>query len=399
MADQSKVLIIDDDKTWQAFLTAALQDRFTVISALDGCDGLQKATVEKPDSILLDIEMPIMNGYDVCKQLKSDPSTKDIPILFLSCKSSIQEKIYGFEVGGDDYIIKPCESEILKARVSRSTALYSLQNQTAVQVKKAQALAFEAMNSSADLGRSIRFAERTYAMHSFDKLAEGLFQTMGEFGLDTAVMFVTHNGPLFYAQNQYELTPLEKDMFINIHQEGRFCDFGNRTFCNFKLISLLIKNMPLNDPERYGRIKDAVPWVLGAADGKVGALDLHNTLINQHEKSISNLTSLTQQLGHLKSSLTSTNDSITLSLNSMFSRVARLDKNSELDESEKEYQLMLNQLAKNNAIVDELSDCLTCISDLLTDQKRVQAQVEVDSIGDEMELGQDEIYSSDVDFF
>jgi len=282
MTERRKVLIVDDDKAWQAFLLVSLQDKYDVVAAYDGNIGLKLASEWTPDIIFLDIEMPLKNGFEVCAALKSDPSLRDIPVIFLSLKSSLQEKITGFKVGADDYLVKPCDAELLIARIARSTELYQEKKALDEKAEGAQVLAFEAMNSSADLGRSVRFAERTYAMDSFDKLAEGLFQTMAEFGLETSVMFLSESGPLFYSHNKFELSPLEKDMFSAIHQEGRFCDFGCRTFCNFTRISLLIKNMPEADPERYGRIKDTVPWILGTADGKVAALDLHLALVAQH---------------------------------------------------------------------------------------------------------------------
>ncbi len=283
MAERQKILAIDDDKAWQAVLVASLQDNYNVVSAYDGEIGLKLVREWMPDMIFLDIEMPLKNGYEVCAALKSDPKLRDIPVVILSSKSNLQEKITGFQLGADDYIVKPCEPELLNAKAARNTQVYRDKKTLDEKASGAQVLAFEAMNSSADLGRSVRFAERTYAMDSFDKLAEGLFQTMAEFGLETSVMFVGDEGPRFYSHSGYELSPLERDMFLAIHQEGRFCDFGSRTFCNFKRVSLLIKNMPESDPERYGRIKDTVPWVLGTVDGKVGALSSHLVLIAQHQ--------------------------------------------------------------------------------------------------------------------
>ncbi|MFO1390004.1 response regulator transcription factor [Cellvibrio sp.] len=284
MVESQKILIVDDDKTWQAFLSAHLQDKYSVLAAYDGDIGLKLAREWLPDLIFLDIEMPVKGGYGVCAELKADAALRDIPVIFLSGKSDLQEKITGFRLGADDYLIKPCEAEILRAKAARSIKLYHEKKALDEKAAGAQVLAVEAMNSSADLGRSVRFAERTYAMDSFDKLAEGLFQTMEEFGLDTSVMFLTDSGPQFYSHNGYDLSPLEKDMFQAIHAEGRFCDFGSRTFCNFNRASLLVKNMPEADPERYGRIKDTVPWILGTVDGKVGALNTQLALVAQHQK-------------------------------------------------------------------------------------------------------------------
>lgn len=360
-----KVLIIDDDKTWQMFLSAALRDEYAVVSALDGEIGLKLAREWQPDTILLDIEMPGKNGYEVCKALKTNPQLHDIPVIFVSSKSSLQEKITGFKVGADDYLVKPCDAELLRVKVARSTALYRDKKALDEKATGAQVLAFEAMNSNADLGRSLRFAERTYVMQDLDQLAEGLFQTMAEFGLDTSVMFVTKAGPRFYAQNKHELSPLEKDMFLTIHREGRFCDFGFRTFCNFKLVSLLIKNMPESTPERYGRIKDTVPWILGVTDGKVGALDTQTTLLAQHAHVNDAIQSLLETLSH-----------------------------------------NLQELRVPNKVLDGVSlsagivSALALLDSLAETQDRVIEEIKADAENSQaIELSAGEIFSSDVDFF
>lgn len=372
MSEGCKVLVVDDDKTWQMVISAALQGDYKVITAFDGDIALKLAAEWLPDTILLDIEMPGKNGYEICAALKLNPLLRDIPVIFLSGKSSLQEKITGFQLGADDYIVKPCEAAYLKAKVARSTTVYREKKAIDAKAADAEVMAFEAMNSSADLGRSLRFAERTYAMYSFDKLAEGLFQTMAEFGLDTSVMFITQNGPVFYAQNKHELSPLEKDMFLTIHKEGRFCDFGSRTFCNFTLVSLLIKNMPLENPERYGRIKDTVPWILGVTDGRIGALDVSSVLLGAHQTVLNTIKGLEGALHKTHADLCALD--------------AQLQKSG----------TAIQTVDVNNGLLAALS----LLSDLAAEQRHLGELVENDEARKQHAgLGADEIFSSDVDFF
>ena len=278
-----KVLLVDDDRTWQVFLFAALQNDFLLKSAYEGSQVLDLAREQQPDCILLDVNLPGLDGYDVCKRLKADPITASIPVIFLSSKTSLQEKIRGFELGAEDYLVKSLEADLLKAKISRTIQQYQDKRTLDERVQEAQTVAFEALSSSADLGRCLRFVERTYSMNSFESLAAGLFQTMSEFGLRTSLMFITPQGPLFFSQGSQDISPLEKEMFLASYKEGRFCDYGYRTFCNFKLASMLIKNMPLEEPERYGRIKDTVPLVLGATEGKVRDLNDQQSLLGEIE--------------------------------------------------------------------------------------------------------------------
>src|SRR4029079_870725 len=91
---------------------------YEVLTALDGEQALEKARAEKPDLIVLDIMMPKLDGYETCKALKSNPGTKDIPVILLSAKGRNVDQKVGFEVGADDYITKPFSPRKLVERIN-----------------------------------------------------------------------------------------------------------------------------------------------------------------------------------------------------------------------------------------------------------------------------------------
>lgn len=114
-----KLLIIDDQPDSVALLLSYLEDQdLDILVALDGTDGLTKAARGRPDLILLDIAMPGLDGFDVCRSLKADPATADIPVIFLSASTAIDDKLLGFTLGGVDYVTKPFAEEEVLARVS-----------------------------------------------------------------------------------------------------------------------------------------------------------------------------------------------------------------------------------------------------------------------------------------
>ena len=280
-AKSAKILVVDDDRTWQVYLFSLLQSGYELRSAYSGDSALEVLQEFQPECILLDITMPGKSGYEVCRQLKKSPVTNQVPIIFLSSKGSMQEKVLGFELGADDYLVKTTESEVLKAKIARAVFQFRKWQDLSQSFTAAQSAAFEAMSGSADLGCCLRFVERTFLMDTYAKLADGIFNSLEEFGLRGSLMMLSTDAPLYFASSGHEVSPLEREMFIATHSEGRFCDFGDRTFCNYKLISLLIKNMPLDQPERYGRIKDAVPWIMSVADSRVAQLNSKLELLAQ----------------------------------------------------------------------------------------------------------------------
>jgi CheY-like chemotaxis protein len=114
----SRVLVIEDDSRIVLFITDELEFfGFQVLAAGDGSEGLEQAKAHLPDLIILDVMLPKMNGYDVCRELKRDVKTRHIPILMLSAKGQMQDKMTALEIGADDYLAKPYERDALEARI------------------------------------------------------------------------------------------------------------------------------------------------------------------------------------------------------------------------------------------------------------------------------------------
>jgi sigma-B regulation protein RsbU (phosphoserine phosphatase) len=114
---ESRILIVDDVKTNVDILVQALRDEYKLSVALDGSAALRSIEKAPPDLVLLDIVMPELDGYEVCRRLRASESTRELPVMFLSALEDVQDKARGFEVGGNDYLTKPFEVLEVKARV------------------------------------------------------------------------------------------------------------------------------------------------------------------------------------------------------------------------------------------------------------------------------------------
>ncbi|MCU7936535.1 MAG: two-component system response regulator [Candidatus Thiodiazotropha sp. (ex Dulcina madagascariensis)] len=119
-----KILIVDDEKFYIDVVVGLLEDNYKIVVAKDGDHALRRAASDPPpDLILLDILMPEMDGYEVCRRLKADPVTREIPVIFLTVKSEVADELKGFELGAVDYISKPMSPPIVQARVNTHIAL------------------------------------------------------------------------------------------------------------------------------------------------------------------------------------------------------------------------------------------------------------------------------------
>lgn len=119
MADKARILIVDDEPFNVDYLEQELEEAdYLTIRAANGCEALEKVRAEAPDLILLDIMMPVMDGFQVLSQLKADESTRHIPVIVISASNNLDSVVRGIQLGAEDYLPKPFEPVLLHARIS-----------------------------------------------------------------------------------------------------------------------------------------------------------------------------------------------------------------------------------------------------------------------------------------
>ena len=119
----SRVLVVDDTEANIDLLVGMLDAAYDVRVATDGAEALEAVAEEKPDMILLDVMMPGMDGYEVCRRLKENPETRGIPVIFLTAMTGENEEARGLSLGAVDYIAKPFSPELVKSRVNNQIEL------------------------------------------------------------------------------------------------------------------------------------------------------------------------------------------------------------------------------------------------------------------------------------
>ena len=132
LSANADILIVDDTPANLNVLSAILGKRgYRVRPAINGALALKAAQKAAPDLILLDVQMPGLDGYEVCRQLKADAQTRAIPVIFISALDDVLDKVEAFQVGGVDYITKPFQIEEVLARVENQLALHQQREEIA----------------------------------------------------------------------------------------------------------------------------------------------------------------------------------------------------------------------------------------------------------------------------
>lgn len=122
-----KLVVVDDSESNIDVLMNLLGDDYQVSVAMDGKSALRVISQTVPDLVLLDVMMPGMDGYEVCRRLKADNKTKDIPVIFVTAKGEVEDETLGFEIGAVDYITKPISPPVVKARINTHLRLKQAQ--------------------------------------------------------------------------------------------------------------------------------------------------------------------------------------------------------------------------------------------------------------------------------
>ena len=138
--DESKtILIVDDMPSNLGVLTSHLEQQgYTAVVAQGGEEGVERAEFVRPDLILLDVMMPGVDGFEACRRLKTNPVTRDIPVIFMTALTDTTDKLTGFAVGAVDYVTKPLNGAEVLARIKTHLALYSLRRRLAEQNERLQ---------------------------------------------------------------------------------------------------------------------------------------------------------------------------------------------------------------------------------------------------------------------
>ncbi len=153
-SQQAKILVVDDEPLNLKVLKQVLQDNYRLSFAKNGMDALELVKKERPGLILLDVMMPGMTGFEVCRQLKSDPETNTIPVIFVTALADEADESEGFAAGGVDYINKPISPALVRARVKTHLSLVHIDELKRTHLELIQRL-----------GRAAEFKDNETGMH------------------------------------------------------------------------------------------------------------------------------------------------------------------------------------------------------------------------------------------
>ncbi len=296
-----KILSVDDEPTNQLVINEILEDDYKVKLVSSGEKCLETVKKYSPDLILLDVNMPGIDGYDTCTQLKQDNETRTIPVIFLSALSSTEEKLKGYEVGADDYIPKPFDHDDLVNKIEKllhendrvpvAVPTPDKQNddreneELLKELQNSRSVAMEAMRYTSDLGTVVKFYEESAQCKDYDELFHAVFIATNSLELNCS-MQIRDGNKVFNQSSSGTISPMEVSVLDMAKNKGRFFDFNSRTIMNYEHSSILVRNMPVDDENRYGVIKDILGALGNGAEERLYTIILEKSMVSNREQVI-----------------------------------------------------------------------------------------------------------------
>lgn len=281
MSNQPKIFLVDDDHFAATVAAEILSSDYEVRHLDNGQAALDLMAEALPDLVLLDVDMPGMSGYEVCRRLRDDPAIGDLPVIFLSGMVSEEERLAGYEAGGDDYLTKPASAEELRSKIKLELANYAERRRLKTDLSSAFSTAMTAMSTAAEIGAVLQFLRTSFGCPDYATLAREVLNTLGSYGLEASVQIRGQQNTVSLGPNG-PCSPLEESVLTTMSTHGRMFEFSSRTSCSYSHISIIVKSDARGDRERHGRMKDNLALLAEGADARVAALDSAAALVRQH---------------------------------------------------------------------------------------------------------------------
>lgn len=260
--------VIDDSAEDVLLFRHILDKEYDIDSSASGGEFLEKLHLRVPNVILLDVYMKEMDGYEVCKRIRDKQNTKNIYIIFTTSASGREDKLKGYKVGGDDYITKPIDPEVLRAK------LFAVQEQhRRSSDKAADALeaAYDAMYDSNDLAVIINFLHRSFSINNLPDLSREFFFAVNAYKIESYMQIFTGSEVLEFKTEGFNLENTKGIVFENRYK-GKVISHEGCMVINYINTSVILSNLPDTGTLRYRKVFDKVLMLIEGLQQRAAAL-------------------------------------------------------------------------------------------------------------------------------
>jgi len=263
------ILSVDDEDLNQEIVLDLLEDDFEISQVSNGQACLDSVAERVPELILLDVNMPGMDGLETCRKLRENDQTKEIPIIFLSALASPDERLEGYDAGGDDYVTKPFDEDELIVKIKLFVKQNQSKNDSQEQQQYAMNTAMTAMTSNSESGFIVKFMQDVFTAQNDEELSLIIFATFASLQLEGCLMLKYRDTPTYVFSDNVE-RPIEKEILNEAfkHSNEKIMAFSGRAILITEHAAVLIRRMP-EDEGKAGRYRDHLAVFIDGLEEKL----------------------------------------------------------------------------------------------------------------------------------
>lgn len=240
------VLVVDDDRTTRTYHRAILAQEYAVEIAESGNDALQMLSELSPDLIVLDIEMPGLDGYETCRRIRE---TSSVPIIFVTAHNSLESQLEAFQSGGNDILTKPIAHDLLLMKAARAIQTHLSSQRLHLEKSSFQNMAMNLLSSVDETGTVLNFLRGGIQCRSYFELSMRLAEAARSMGIQCYGVIRSSSGN-HYFRSEGESTGLEKEVLAKISTMGERFQFKTQLVVNCAHVSIISTNVPIGEPEK-----------------------------------------------------------------------------------------------------------------------------------------------------
>lgn len=366
--ENKRILIVDDDVITRSIHRTALATSYDVITASSGAECIMECGINIPDLVLMDVEMPEMDGYGASKILKS--KYPDLPIIFVTSHTDLTDHIKAFECGADDVIVKPVIKDVLLKKVvvaiDKALSIKELKKK----YEESQKMALEFLTQSGQYGYLIEYIKKAMSIRGYDILATELVNSVAVLGVGCVTMITAH-GNKYYASSTGQVTQLEQNILENSKTMGRIFEMGSKMIINYELVSILLENIPKHSDLEVGRVRDLATSFAEATENMMDVVNARIVATQRAEQMQEALTTASISVGLLKDGYSAMMIDARILLQELIDRIESkyaflgTNREQEVTISETMYEqvnLVLNVLENGRKYEDKLNDIIHALS-------------------------------------
>jgi DNA-binding response OmpR family regulator len=268
--NKNKLFCVDDDPISSLMLESIFADDYEIetFTTAEAC--LARLDIAQPDIFILNVGLPGIDGYELCRRIKSQPATQALPVLFISRNEDPEARLKGYEAGGEEFILKPYAIDEVRHRVQAARRALEQASAYREQLAGSEELSSLLLSNMDEYAVLIKFMRALNEALDEESLATALLNMLENYRLHGAVQ-IRSPASKFTLSKQGRNRPLEVSIIEHIASIDRIVSFRQRSAYNFEFLTLLVNDMPISDSDLCGRLRDHLAIASEMADAKIRA--------------------------------------------------------------------------------------------------------------------------------